>query len=90
LWLDSDRTHVWTYQTVAERKCVDGKSEPLERHCNALLKLGDAYKLKDGTWVTLDKSGLKIGDSEIPADTANLFVGDDGKVQLGGFIRTFK
>jgi hypothetical protein len=90
LWLDGGSTHVWTYQMVAERTGVDGNSEPVGRHCKSLLKQGEAYKLNDGTWITFNKTGLKIGDLAIPTDTLDLVVGDDGRVELGAFIRTFK
>ena len=68
----------------------DGTTEQIGKHFSGPIKLGETYNLTNGTRIAFDNAGLIVGKTEIPNDTSNVFIGDDGKVELGAFIRTFK
>jgi hypothetical protein len=90
LWVDGGNTRVWTYQKVAERRGAGGPAEPIGRHYAGPIRKGEEYRLADGTLIAFDGTGLTVGGVAVPAGTLNVFVGDDGAVQLDAFIRTFK
>lgn len=90
LWVEGGNTRVWTYQKAAERRGAVGPVEPIGRHYDGPIRKGDEYKLADGTLVAFDGTGLTVGGVAVPASTLNLFVENDGTVQLDVFIRTFK
>jgi hypothetical protein len=89
LWLDGGNKHVWTYQKVAEWKSADGVVTIVDGHYSGPIKRGEVYKLTNGTLITFDNHGLVVGGTQIPADTSNVLIEENGQVKLGPFIRTF-
>ena len=82
------RQNVWSYLQVKENAEAD-RAMHSEQSLNLVLSEHEVVYLEQNTVVEWRENSLIINGNVIPHHTRNVFISEEGRVELNRFIRTF-
>lgn len=77
--------YIWSYSMLKKMDSLD-----IDKYHYVEISEGQAVELEDGNLITVNNGRLLVNGKVINENELNIYLGKDGSLHFGSYIRTFK